>query len=173
MRTPAASYSRLRASNTEVDMYTSPRISITSGTLPSTSRSSSGTSAIVRTLAVTSSPTRPSPRVAAVTSFPCSYRRLIANPSNLSSATNLGVAPSRPRSTRWVQAFSSSALMALSRLVICTACTIGAKVALATPRTVAVGDVSSTRSGWAASSARSSRSNRSYSASGISGASSW
>ena len=48
--------------------YTSPRTSMTSGTSAPASRS--GTAAIVRTLPVTSSPVRPSPRVAARTSRP-------------------------------------------------------------------------------------------------------
>ena len=51
--------------------------------------STCGTPSIVRTFRVTSSPVRPSPRVAARTSRPRSYSRLIASPSILSSQRNV------------------------------------------------------------------------------------
>ncbi len=56
-----------------------------------------GTPLIVRTLAVTSSPTRPSPRVIACVRWPPSYTSAIATPSTFSSQVRRGCVPSRPR----------------------------------------------------------------------------
>ncbi len=70
----------------EIGMYTSPRTSATGGgPLPRMRR---GTEEIVRRLTVTSSPWRPSPRVAPRVRRPPSYVRLIASPSIFGSVTN-------------------------------------------------------------------------------------
>ena len=66
-RWPASSCRRFSSSNAATGMYTSPRTSSTSGA-PAARRL--GTTAMVATFAVTSSPTWPSPRVAACTSRP-------------------------------------------------------------------------------------------------------
>ena len=78
----------------------------------------------------------------------------------------------RPRATRWPHAASSSALIALSRLIIGTECTTGANSALGAPPTACAGEPSTTSSGCSASSWRSSRTSRSKSPSEISGSSS-
>ena len=62
-RVPSASACSLSRAKLVTGMYTSPRTSSTSGTAAPARRF--GTTAIVATFAVTSSPTRPSPRVAA------------------------------------------------------------------------------------------------------------
>ena len=82
---PSATNASLRVRNSSTAKNTSPRTSRTSGT--SDPVSSAGIDEIVRTLAVTSSPTRPSPRVAACTNRPRSYTRSRAKPSTLSSQT--------------------------------------------------------------------------------------
>src|SRR5207244_3380938 len=64
--------------------YTSPRTSMGLGQALPVSRR--GTSTTVRRLAVTSSPTRPLPRVAPTTNRPCSYVRLTAAPSIFTSS---------------------------------------------------------------------------------------
>ena len=66
---PAASISRFKRSKPAIGKYTSPRTSKTSGN-PLAGVTASGTLRIVRRLAVTSSPTVPSPRVAARCSRP-------------------------------------------------------------------------------------------------------
>ncbi len=67
---PSATSDAFRASNSSTAKNTSPRTSKTSGrSVPSRW---AGMREMVRTLAVTSSPTRPSPRVAALTKRPCS-----------------------------------------------------------------------------------------------------
>ena len=97
---------------------TSPRISTCSGqSLP---ESCCGTDLMVRTFAVTSSPVIPSPRVAADTKRPCSYLRLIANPSILGSQRK------GPGPTLSAQARSSESSKALSRLSIGSRCSTGA-----------------------------------------------
>ena len=87
-------------------------------------RSASGIARIVRTLAVTSSPRTPSPRVAPRTSRPSSYVSAMLRPSIFISATYAtGVSPSpAPLRTRSSNALSSSSLYALSRLSIGTTC---------------------------------------------------
>ncbi len=86
---PASSWRLLSCSNDDTGMYTSPRTSSTAGRLPRPLGhvSRSGTAEIVATLAVTSSPVMPSPRVPAWTSRPSSYTRDMASPSILSSHT--------------------------------------------------------------------------------------
>lgn len=79
----AATSRALSSSNASIGKKTSPRISTSAGIRSPFSRC--GISAIVRTLGVMSSPVRPSPRVAARVSSPCSYVRLTARPSTLSS----------------------------------------------------------------------------------------
>ncbi len=70
-RSPAAAASSFMRSKLATGRYTSPRTSMTSGTGASARATSRlGTTAIVATLAVTSSPVRPSPRVAAWTYRP-------------------------------------------------------------------------------------------------------
>ncbi len=68
-RSPASAWRALSASNAGRGMYTSPRTSSTDGA-PFGRRS--GTASIVAMLAVTSSPIRPSPRVAPCTNRPFS-----------------------------------------------------------------------------------------------------
>ena len=70
--------------NSERSIYTSPRTSIASGAPPF---KVCGISFIVLIFSVTSSPTRPSPRVAAIRSFPYSYIKFTDRPSILGSAT--------------------------------------------------------------------------------------
>ena len=83
---PASTSEALSASKASADRKTSPRTSTVAGTGCSPSpRSRWGTPSMVRTLGVTSSPVRPSPRVSARTSRPPSYSRLIARPSTFSS----------------------------------------------------------------------------------------
>ncbi len=86
---PASSWRALSCSNDDTGMYTSPRTSSTDGMGPRRlgQVSRSGTAPMVATLAVTSSPVRPSPRVAACTRRPSSYTRDMASPSILSSHT--------------------------------------------------------------------------------------
>ena len=79
------------ASKLAFGMKISPRTSSTVGASP---RRRSGTLRIGRTLAVTSSPFSPSPRVIACTSRPRSYRSEMATPSILGSATTAGTSPS-------------------------------------------------------------------------------
>ncbi len=69
-RSSASPWRRFSSSNDASDMNTSPRTSSTFGGF--LSFSFSGTSAIVRTFAVTSSPVSPLPRVAARTNTPSS-----------------------------------------------------------------------------------------------------
>ena len=69
-RSPASACRRLSSSKAEMGMYTSPRTSMISGGGPTSGLSDVGMSAMVATLAVTSSPVRPSPRVAAWTNRP-------------------------------------------------------------------------------------------------------
>ena len=64
---PAATRPSLSTAKSSGVMKTSPRTSTISGGSPD---SRCGIAAMVRTLVVTSSPTRPSPRVAALTSRP-------------------------------------------------------------------------------------------------------
>ncbi len=80
---PSATRAAFSAANSSTAKKTSPRTSSTSGRSAPVSRS--GITLIVLTFAVTSSPTRPSPRVAARISRPCSYTRSRASPSTLSS----------------------------------------------------------------------------------------
>ena len=107
---PSATSLAFSAANSSIGKYTSPRTSITSGTSSPVSRS--GITEMVRTFGVTSSPVRPSPRVAPRTSRPFSYTRLMASPSTLSSQRNAGCSISL--ATRSAQAFSSSGEKALS-----------------------------------------------------------
>ena len=79
--------------------------------------SRSGMSSMVRTLSVTSSPVRPSPRVAARTSLPSRYTR--RSPRRRSSArTGSAASPPISLGCRPAQAASSSAENTLSRLSI-------------------------------------------------------
>jgi len=69
---PAATSFSLSAAKSATPMNTSPRISMTSGWVAGSPPRRCGMLSIVRTLADTSSPVRPSPRVAARTSRPFS-----------------------------------------------------------------------------------------------------
>ena len=80
---PASSSRRFSSSNALTGKYISPRISTISG--GSETASLRGTSRTVRTLDVMSSPMRPSPLVAALTSRPRSYVSAQATPSIFSS----------------------------------------------------------------------------------------
>ena len=72
--------------NSSTAKNTSPRTSRVLGSgCSSVAVSRRGMTAMVATLAVTSSPNRPSPRVAARVSRPFSYSRSIASPSTFSS----------------------------------------------------------------------------------------
>ena len=116
---------------------------------------------IVSTLAVTSSPVTPSPRVAARTRRPRSYSRATARPSILSSHRKLAPVPPS-RSMRAAQAESSSLEKALSRLCMRSRCSTGEKVAAKPPLTFWLGDSGVTRAGCAASIALSSPISSSY-----------
>ena len=108
---------------------------------------------IVRTLSVTSSPTSPSPRVAATARRPASYRRLIARPSNLSSAmySTGGASAASPRSRRTRASNFAAAPATVSVSVridsIGIACRTGAKSVRAAPPTRCVGESGDRRSG--------------------------
>ena len=80
---PASSSASLSFSNALTGRNTSPRTSSTAGYPVPDSRC--GIESIVLMLAVTSSPVRPSPRVAARNSAPSRYTRSIASPSIFSS----------------------------------------------------------------------------------------
>ena len=84
----AASSPSLSCSKARTGRYISPRISTIAGGSSSVRRF--GTPTTVRTLAVMSSPVRPSPRVAARTSTPRSYVSAQATPSIFSSHANAG-----------------------------------------------------------------------------------
>ena len=131
-----------------------------------------GIAAIVRRLAVTSSPVVPSPRVAPWTKRPASYRREMARPSIFSSATYRGGSSSGP-SSRWTRASnarSSASSNALPRLSIGARWATSASALLGRPPTERVGESSVTSSGWAASRSWSSRKRWSHSASEMTGA---
>ena len=168
---PASCNRSFRASNAFTGRYISPRISTTLGGSSSVSRC--GTPSTVRTFAVMSSPTRPSPRVAARVSRPFSYVSAHATPSIFSSHMNPSASPPSPRVTRSPQAFSSSSEKALSSDSIGARCSTGANRAVAgAAPTPCVGESGVISSGNASSSARSSRLSSSYSASLTSGSSS-
>ena len=125
------------------------------------------------TLAVTSSPTRPSPRVAAWTYRPLSYRRLIASPSIFSSHTNL--AGASPRLRR--DAVAPRVQLVGRHRVVEAGHRDGVddrreQHARRAADGASTGDSSTARSGFSASSCRSSRTSRSKSPSLISGSSS-
>jgi hypothetical protein len=119
---PDSAQASLNFSNASVGKNTSPRTSTYAGTgyfLEAFSRC--GTTSTVRTLLVTSSPTRPSPRVTPRVSTPSSYVSEMARPSTLSSHRKSAFsAPSR--TSRACQESSSSGLNALSRLIIRSRC---------------------------------------------------
>ena len=130
---------------------------------------------MVRTLAVTSSPTCPSPRVNAWTSRPSSYRSEHDNPSifgSAVSATGASSASFRNRRTRATNSSTSSSANALSRLIIAFACATFARWPAGAAPTARLGESLRTAPGNAASIAALRRTSASYSASLISGASS-
>jgi hypothetical protein len=131
----------------------------------------SGISRIVRTFGVTSSPVRPSPRVAPRISRPFSYVRLIARPSTLSSQMNC-TGPPASRSVRSAQAASSASSNTLSSDIIRSACSTGVNWVENVPPTFCVGESGVRSAGNSSSIASSSRSLWSNSASEIVGASS-
>jgi hypothetical protein len=118
---------------------------------------------MVRTFGVTSSPVRPSPRVAPRTSRPFSYTSAIASPSTLSSHSNSGCSISR--CTRSAQACSSSAEKALSSDSIRSRCSTAANCEETVPATFWLGESGVRSSLNSSSMASSSRIIRSYSAS--------
>ena len=165
---PSASNTSLRRSNSLTGKNTSPLISTSAGTAPV---SVSGTAAMVRTFAVTTSPVVPSPRVRARSSLPSTYVSEIDSPSILGSHTTACLPASR--ATRSHHAVTSSIENALSRLIIRSRCRSDAKpVRPPALPTVWVGDSGSINSGNCASISRASRSKASYSPSEIVGASS-
>ncbi|SKS37321.1 Uncharacterised protein [Mycobacteroides abscessus subsp. abscessus] len=110
------------------EAFSASKSSSRKNTSPRTSRSAgigyfsdfvslSGTSSMVRAFRVTSSPLRPSPRVAPRTSTPFSYTSESATPSIFNSHRYSGSSPISPR-TRASQAVNSSELNALSKLSI-------------------------------------------------------
>ena len=82
---PASTWDAFSSANAATGRNTSPRISMQLRVRRRVAASTSGIVAIVRTLSVTSSPVRPSPRVAARTSRPFSYSSAMASPSIFSS----------------------------------------------------------------------------------------
>ncbi len=155
---PASSWRRLSCSNDDTGMYTSPRTSSTEGNVPRFlgHLSGRGTASMVATLAVTSSPVTPSPRVAACTRRPSSYTSDMASPSIFSSHTNAASAVSgAARAMRSNHAWSSSMPKASSRLIIGDLCWTGENSSDGAP-TRRVGESAVTSSGWASSSSRSS-----------------
>ena len=138
----------LSAWNSSTGMNTSPRTSTMSG-WPSPA-SFSGMPVTRRALSVTSSPMRPSPRVAAEVRIPRSYRRLIARPSILSSVSQR---TSRPAAATVFShhATSSSAEKTLSRLSMRSACVIVSRPVFSADPTVCVGESCARSTGCAAS----------------------
>ena len=127
---------------------------------------------MVRTLAVTFSPTTPSPRVAARTNFPFSYTRLQAKPSIFGSRTYSTSLPlGKPLRTRSSKARSSSALKALPKESNGVKCLTSVNSGFTLPPTRWVGESAGTSSGYSASISRRRIIKRSYSASVIVGAS--
>ena len=167
-RSPAAPCRRLSSSNAASGMNTSPRTSSSDGTRLPNSRA--GAAAIVRRFSVTSSPVRPSPRVAPTEKRPSRYCNEIARPSSFGSATKR-IAPGTNRSSRPPQATSSSRENALSSDNIGTRCSTGENVDTGRPPGRCVGESGVTSSGYCASISRSSRTSASNSASATSGAS--
>ena len=125
---PDSAHASLNFSNSSVGKNTSPLISTYAGTgyfFDAFSRC--GMTLTVRTLLVTSSPTRPSPRVTPRVSTPSSYVREMARPSTLSSHRKSAFsAPSR--TSRACQDSSSSGLKALSRLIMRSRCSYASNV---------------------------------------------
>ena len=101
--------------------------------VPRARRAAAGCPAICRTFSVTSSPTRPSPRVAAVSA---GRARSAASARARRSSARTGSAPAGPasRSTFAAQARNSSSLKTLSRLSMRSACSTGANSGARTPR---------------------------------------
>ena len=162
---PCSSCSAHSFWNAPCGIYTSPRTSRNSGA----SFNFLGMLRMARTLAVTSSPTTPSPRVEARTSSPFSYSRLQERPSILISTTYSGSMPASR--TRRSKSRSSSYENASSRLSIFTAWVTLGSLLLAVPPTFWVGDDAVTSCGNCASNSFSSRVRASYSKSSSSGAS--
>ncbi len=146
-------------------MYTSPRTSMNAGA----SVSLSGIERTVRRLAVTSSPTKPSPRVEPRTNTPSRYSRETDSPSILGSTTYTG--SGTVSRTRRSNSSISSSLNTSCRLPICTVCTTLSNWLSACPPTREVGEFSACSSEYCSSSAISSCIMRSYSSSSISGSS--
>ena len=123
----------------------------------------------MRTFSVTSSPVRPSPRVAARASRPRSYTRSIASPSIFSSHRYGPAPPSL--AARSAQAANSSSENTLSRLSSRSRCSTGVNRVDSPPPTFCVGESGVRSSGNCSSSASSDRMSVSYSMSAIVGAS--
>ena len=165
------SITRFMASKCSFCSSTSPRTSTRGGTRPA-SRGSTPAFAprrpTVRRLAVTSSPTAPSPRVEPSTSSPSSYTSSTARPSSLGSQTysiSVPGAASSSLRTRASNSSSSSSVVTLPRLSMGSRWRTLANPAPASPETRRVGESSVASDGCASSRARSSRMSRSYSAS--------
>ena len=195
VRSPRSRCTSFILSNPARGMKTSLRTSSSAG--GSSPRSLRGTARMVRTLAVTSSPRAPSPRVAPLTRHPFSYTRLIASPSIFTSPvySTAGSAsccapscralpssaplccvpppccpPSRSRIRR-SNARTSPSSKALASESIGTRWTTSGNDADGAAPTRCVGESGVTRPGRCSSSATSSRMRASYSWSAISGSS--
>ncbi len=150
---PASSSDSFSFSNAATGRNTSPLTSSTAGYPGPDSRA--GMEEIVRMFGVTSSPVRPSPLVAALTSAPSRYTRSIASPSIFSSHRYGPAPPSR--AARSDQPPRSSSANTLSRLSSRSRCSTGVNSVETVPCTVCVGESGVRRSGYRSSSVRSSR----------------
>ena len=110
--------------------------------------------AMVATLAVTSSPTLPSPRVAAWSNRAVEVDQGHGQAVDLRARRRRRCRRGSRLASRSAQAWSSSAPKALSRLIIGTWCSTGAK-RVETPPTATVGESGTTRSAISSSRARS------------------
>jgi hypothetical protein len=126
-------------------MKTSPRTSIVTG-----SRSRPGRPAARRAWVVTSSPARPSPRVATKVRTPSVYRAAMANPSIFGSTVYPATGRPRIRSSRAAHLLSSSEPKTLSRLSIGSLCTMSPTTPPPAP-TAPVGESAAFHCGRAAS----------------------
>ena len=127
---------------------------------------------MVRRFGVTSSPSRPSPRVAPRVKTPFSYRSATPRPSTLGSQTYVNATPGSTRLIRASNSRRSASLVAFSSDSIGARCATVAKASAICPATRCVGESAVTSSGCRDSSSRSSRTSASYSASVASGRSS-
>ena len=154
---PASSRCSLRAWNTFLGINTSPRTMSRLGA----SSSTMGMERMVFRFSVTSSPTRPSPRVAPRMNFPSRYSSATDRPSTLGSTV---YAPSGAASRTLASNSPSSSMEKTScRLSRGTGCSTFSNWLIAWPPTRFVGDNGDASSGCRVSSSSSCRISRSYS----------